>query len=168
MAQSLLTFRSGALYLDAVILEAFLDARSPWHGACRDLFRQAIAPPQPIRLVTATLTIDETVFVLLQELLLRPPYQITRSRSQYLQDHPEIVMQLMTVVDPLVQDVERMISLEAVLPTDITAMRREMVATGTLPRDAIHLAVMRRLGITAIASDDDGFDRYPDITLFKP
>jgi predicted nucleic acid-binding protein len=47
-------------------------------------------------------------------------------------------------------------------------MRREMVATGTLPRDAIHLAVMRRLGITAIASDDDGFDRYTDITLFKP
>ena len=47
-------------------------------------------------------------------------------------------------------------------------MRREMAATGTLPRDAIHLAVMRRLGITAIASDDEGFDRYSDITLFKP
>ena len=74
----------------------------------------------------------------------------------------------MIVVDPLVQDVERMISLEPVLPADISAMRREMVATGILPRDAIHLAVMRRLGITAIASDDDGFDRYTDITLFKP
>jgi predicted nucleic acid-binding protein len=114
------------------------------------------------------LTIDETVFVLLQELLQRPPYQITRSRSQYLQNHPEIVQQLMIGVDPLVQDVERMISLEPVLSTDIKAMRQEMVARGTLPRDAIHLAVMRRLGITAITSDDDGFDRYPDITLFKP
>lgn len=168
MARSLISFQSGALYLDAVILEAFLDQLSPWHASCRELFRRAIAPPQPIRLVTATLTIDETVFVLLQELLLRPPYQIARSRSQYLQDHPEIVQQLMTVVDPLVQDVERMISLEPVLAADIKAMRQEMVATGTLPRDAIHLAVMRRLGITAIASDDDGFDRYTDITLFKP
>ena len=60
------------------------------------------------------------------------------------------------------------ISLEPVLPADIDAMRREMIATGTLPRDAIHLAVMRRLGLTAIASDDDGFDRSADITLFKP
>jgi len=168
MAQALIAFQSGALYLDAVMLEAFIDSLSPWYASCRELFRRAIAPPRPIRLVTATLTIDETVFVLLQELLLRPPYQIARSRSQYLQNHPEIVQQLMTVVDPLVQDVERMISLEPVLPADISAMRREMVATGTLPRDAIHLAVMRRLGITAIASDDDGFDRYPDITLFKP
>src|SRR5438067_4511960 len=168
MAQSLIGFHSGALYLDAVILEAFIDSFSPWHASCRELFRRAIAPPLPIHLVTATLTIDETVFVLLQELLLRPPYQITRSRSQYLQDHPEVVQQLMAVVDPLVKDVERMISLEPVLPADITGMRREMVATGTLPRDAIHLAVMRRLGITAIASDDDGFDRYPGITLFKP
>jgi predicted nucleic acid-binding protein len=50
----------------------------------------------------------------------------------------------------------------------IDEMRREMMATGALPRDAIHLAVMRRLGVRAIASDDDGFDRYPDITLFKP
>ena len=168
MALSLLSFQHGALYLDAVILEAFLDSLSPWHAACRELFRRAITPPHPIRLVTATLTIDETVFVLLQELLTRPPYQIRRSRSQYLQDHPEIVRQLMAVVDPLVQDVERMISLESVLSADITAMRREMVASGTLPRDAIHLAVMRRLGITAIASDDDGFDHYPDVTLFKP
>lgn len=168
MAQSLLTFRSGALYLDAVIIEAFLDSLSPWHAACRDLFHRAITLPRSIQLVTATLTLDETIFVLLQELLLRPPYQVTRSRSQYLQDHPETVQQLMTVVDPLMQAVERMITLEPVLPADMIAMRGEMSATGTLPRDAIHLSVMRRLGVAAIASDDDGFDRHPDITLFKP
>lgn len=105
MAQLLLAFQQGTLYLDAVILEAFLDSLSPWHATCRELFRRAITPPQPIRLVTATLTIDETIFVLLQELLTRPPYQITRSRSPYLQGHPEIVRQLMAVVDPLVQPV---------------------------------------------------------------
>jgi predicted nucleic acid-binding protein len=74
----------------------------------------------------------------------------------------------MASVDYGVQRLLAIVSLEPVLPTDINAMRREMIATGTLPRDAIHLAVMRRLGITAIASDDDGFDRYPDILLFKP
>jgi len=45
-----------------------------------------------------------------------------------------------------------------------------MSATGILPRDAIHLVVMKRLGLTAIASDDEGFDRYQDqgVTLFLP
>jgi len=168
MPQPLLCFQRGTIYLDAMILVAFPDSLSPWHAACRDLVRRALTAPQAIRLVTATLTIDETVFVLLQELLFRPPHQITRSRTQYLQGHAEIVRQLMAVVDPLVHDVERMISLEPVLPDDIAGMRREMVATGLLPRDAIHLAVMRRLGITAIASDGDGFGRCKDITLYKP
>ena len=38
------------------------------------------------------------------------------------------------------------------------------------PAQPIHLAVMKRLGLTAIASDDEGFDRYQDqgMTLFLP
>ena len=47
-------------------------------------------------------------------------------------------------------------------------MRREMRRSGTLPRDSIHLAVMKRLGLTAIASDDEGFDNRPSIDLFMP
>jgi len=168
MAQPLAAFQGTALYLDTMMLVAFVDTASPWHAASQQLFYRAIDLTRPIRLVTATLTIDETVFTLLQELLLRPPYSVPRSRSQYLGAHPEIVRQIMAAVDYAVQRLLAIISLEPVLPTDINAMRREMIATGTLPRDAIHLAVMRRLGITAIASDDDGFDRYTDIILFKP
>ena len=74
----------------------------------------------------------------------------------------------MATVDYWVQNWISVVSLEPVLPEDITAMRQVMLATGLLPRDAIHLSVMRRLGITAIASDDDDFDRYPDIALYKP
>jgi predicted nucleic acid-binding protein len=81
---------------------------------------------------------------------------------------PEIVRALMTAVDYGIQRILAVVSLEPVLPEDIIAMRREMIATGRLPRDAIHLSVMRRLGITAIASDDDDFDGSPDISLFKP
>src|SRR2546425_694503 len=83
----------------------------------------AIELTRPIRLVTATLTIDETVFTLLQELLLRPPYSVSRSRSQYLGAHPEIVRQIMASVDYGVQRLLAIISLEPVLPTDINAMR---------------------------------------------
>jgi predicted nucleic acid-binding protein len=74
----------------------------------------------------------------------------------------------MTSVDYWVQNWLGVVSLEPVLPEDITAMRQAIMATGLLPRDAIHLSVMRRLGITAIASDDDDFGRMKDLTLFKP
>jgi predicted nucleic acid-binding protein len=168
MAQLLASFQGNELYLDAMILAAFVDSALPWHAACRQLLYRAIDPVQPIRLVTSALTFDEAVFVLLQEALPRPPYGITRSRSQYLQAHPEVVRDLMPSVDEAVEGLLTVVSLEPVLPADIAAMRQEMIATGRLPRDAIHLSVMRRLGITAIASDDDDFDGYPDISLFKP
>lgn len=45
---------------------------------------------------------------------------------------------------------------------------RLMANHGLLPRDAIHVAVARRLGITAIVSDDDVFDQIPGIRLYKP
>jgi predicted nucleic acid-binding protein len=47
-------------------------------------------------------------------------------------------------------------------------MRQEMQTSGILPRDAIHLAVMQRLGLTAIASDDEGFEHHQGIDLFMP
>jgi predicted nucleic acid-binding protein len=50
----------------------------------------------------------------------------------------------------------------------IHEMRREMRSSGTLPRDSIHLAVMKRLGLPAIVSDDEGFDQRPSIDLFMP
>lgn len=108
------------------------------------------------------------VFTLLEAFVLRPPYEVVRSRSQYLTAHPEVVRKLMQRIDdPLAAAVE-LVSLEPVLPEDITLMRREMATTGLLPRDAIHVAVMRRLGITAIASDDAAFDRCAGIVRYAP
>ena len=168
MAEPLTAFAGDTLYTDTMILVGFLRPDSPQHPASRQLFERAIDGTRPLRLVTATLTIDEVVFVLLQELLLNPPYSVTRSRSQYLSEHPDVVRELMRVIDPPVQSLGELLAFEPVLPEDIVAMRREMVATGLLPRDALHVAVMRRLGIAAIASDDDAFERCAAITLFKP
>jgi predicted nucleic acid-binding protein len=168
MAQPLAAFQGTTIYLDVMILAGYLDALSPWHAAARDLFRRALDRRRPINLVTATLAVDELVFVLLQELVLRPPFSVARSRSQYLRDHPEVVRQLMAVFDLQVEALLQLVTLEPVTPADLTEMRREMTASGMLPRDAIHLAVARRLGIPAIASDDDGFDGLADLTLFKP
>jgi predicted nucleic acid-binding protein len=168
MAQSLASFQGEAIYLDMVVLVGLIDPLSPWHGSSRAFFQQAVNPQGRLRLVTSALTIDEVVFVFMQELLLRPPYHVGRGRSQYLAAHPEVVQALMAIIDPSLEQLPDVIALEPVLPEDITAMRQEMLASGTLPRDAIHVAVMRRLGITAIASDDEGFEHCAGITVYKP
>jgi len=112
--------------------------------------------------------LDEVLFVLLQEMVARNPYFVTRNRSQYLRDHPEVVKDLMAQLDPLATALCDLVVLEPVMAPDIHQMRQEMRVSGTLPRDAIHLAVMKRLGLTAIASDDEGFDNRQGIVLFMP
>ena len=168
MAHPLAEFRGDAIYLDTTVLVGLVDADSVYHSACAAFFQRAVDPAQPIQLVTATLTLDEVVFVLLQEMVARLPYSIARSRSQYLHDHPEVVRALMVQLNPLVEALFDLVTLEPVTAADIRQMRQEMLATGILPRDAIHLAVMKRLGLVAIASDDEGFDNQQGINLFKP
>jgi predicted nucleic acid-binding protein len=168
MAYPLADFQGEVIYLDTNVLVGLVDAESEYHTACAAFFQRAIDPARPIQLITAALTLDEVAFVLLQEMLVREPYNITRSRSQYLRDHPDVVRVLMEQIDPLVEAICDLVTLESVTAADIDQMRQEMQASGILPRDAIHLAVMKRLGLTAVASDDAGFDNRQDITHFRP
>jgi predicted nucleic acid-binding protein len=168
MSSPLLSFSGAAIYVDAMVLAAYLRPESPWYSASVRFIQRAVDPARPITLVTAALTVDEVIFVLLQEMLLDPPFTVTRSRSQYLSGHPQIVRQLMAAIDGPLQTVLDVIAIEPVLPADIGAMRQEMLASGTLPRDAIHVAVMRRLGLSAVATDDEGFERCAGITVYKP
>jgi predicted nucleic acid-binding protein len=48
--------------------------------------------------------------------------------------------------------------------SDFSRMLENIEAYGLLPRDALHLAVMQRLNLTAIASDDTDFDRVSTMT----
>jgi predicted nucleic acid-binding protein len=168
MAYPLADFQGKVIYLDTNVLVGLVDAESEYHAACAAFFQRVIDPARPLQLITATLTLDEVTFVLLQEMLAREPYHITRSRSQYLRDHPDVVRVLMEQIAPLVEAICDLVTLESVTAADIGQMRQEMQASGSLPRDAIHLAVMKRLGLTAVASDDAGFDNRQDITLFQP
>ena len=101
MAHPLADFQGDAIYVDTNVLVGLVDANSVYHPACAPFFQRAVAPTRPIQLFTATLTLDEVVFVLLQELVARDPYRIVRNRSQYLRDHPNVVRALMEQVDPL-------------------------------------------------------------------
>jgi hypothetical protein len=168
MPEPLSAFQGNLLYLDAMILVGYVDGDSPWHTAARQVFRRRLPPERSVRLVTASLTVDEAVYILLEESLLRPPHNVARNRGSYLRRHPEVVAQIMTALEVPIEEMLRLVTLESVKPEDISAMSQEMLAAGLLPRDAIHVAVMRRLGITAIASDDDDFERCQGIHVFKP
>jgi predicted nucleic acid-binding protein len=167
-SRPLALFDGPALYVDTMLLVGQVDALSRFRPAAEALFGRTARSTDAPRLVTATLTIDEAVFSLMQDLLLRPPYGIVRSRSQYLTAHAEVVRELMERIDGPIAAAVELLALEPVLPVDIARMRHEMAATGLLPRDAIHVAVMRRLGITAIASDDPAFDRCAGLVRYAP
>ena len=47
--------------------------------------------------------------------------------------------------------------------TDLDSMLRNIRAFSLLPRDALHVAIIQRLGLPAIASDDTDFDRVHGI-----
>ena len=51
------------------------------------------------------------------------------------------------------------IILVGVEPSDFEAMLENITRFALLPRDAVHVTLMQRLGISAIASDDADFDR---------
>ena len=161
-------FAGDAIYVDAMILIGLIDAGSPWHPAARALFARALEPVRPLRLATATLTFDEVLFVLLQEQVARPPYGVVRNRSRYLADHPEVVRRLVPAIEAPLQGLLDLLALEPVLASDVAALPAGMTASGLLPRDAIHIVVMRRLGLTALASDDAAFDRCPGVRRFAP
>jgi len=156
------------LYLDAMVLVAFIDRLAIGHESAARLLARASEPETRVQLVTATLTIDEVAFVLLEELVTREPFGVPRARSQYLGAHPEAVQRLATSIDEPLRAVLQLISVEPVVASDVSEMIREMGSTGLLPRDALHVSVMRRLGITALVSADQAFDRCADITRFAP
>lgn len=50
--------------------------------------------------------------------------------------------------------------------TDFDRMMGNIRTFSLLPRDALHLAIIQRLGLAAIASDDRDFDRVEGITRY--
>jgi predicted nucleic acid-binding protein len=51
-------------------------------------------------------------------------------------------------------------------PSDLDVMDEAMQRYHLLPRDALHLAAMRKCGCLQIVSNDSDFDRVPDIRRY--
>lgn len=118
-------------------------------------------------ILTASLTIDEITFVALKAEL-EKEYNITSSQVFYLKKHPDVVKILASRVNAILENIFQLSTIIEVNETDIKLMGKYMEDFGLLPRDAIHLAVAHRLGISCFASNDKDFDEISEIVRYAP
>jgi len=118
-------------------------------------------------LLTSSLTIDEIAFVALK-VKLEEKYKVTKGHARYLKQHPEVVKALAPEIREVLDNVRRLCTIVEVDESDVERMQEYMISFGLLPRDAIHLAVAHRMGLTCIASSDKDFDRVNWLSRYEP
>lgn len=88
--------------------------------------------------------------------------------TKQLQESPEIVRRLTSYW----AEIERLLSFNLLfLSVDeaiVRAAQSVRTAAGLLNNDSIVVSCMKRFGIAYLASNDQGFDRVPDIFVFRP
>lgn len=165
MPKHLDEFTEGRIYVEANIFlfTALADAKyGP--SALRFLER---ASTDEIELLTSTLTLDEVSFVALKAKL-EEKHAVMRNQVLYLKRNPEVVKALASDINQIVEHVVGLATLVEVNASDVEQMRQYVKEFGLLPRDAIHLGVAHRLGLTCMASSDSDFDRVPWLTRYAP
>jgi predicted nucleic acid-binding protein len=121
------------IFLDSNVPMYLIGAEHPNKAAARRLLERAVVDNEP-------LTTDVEV---LQELLHR---YLAIDRHDAIGPAWEAIVGLVDVIHPIEQE-------------DVERARRLIAAAHALsPRDALHVAVMQRHGITRILSFDGGFD----------
>ena len=108
---------------------------------------------------TSILTMDELFYRLLlarvKDVYRRNPLDVLR------EDARGAIAECGAEIEAALRKLVRLphLQLAAVLGDDFTQMLGNISAFGLLPRDALHVAVMQRLGLSEIATDDADFDR---------
>jgi hypothetical protein len=110
---------------------------------------------------TSILTMDELFYRLLlariKDVYKRNPLDVLR------EDTSGAIAKCGAEIEAALRRLVRLphLQLTAVLEDDFPQMLINITAFGLLPRDALHVAVMQRLGLNEIATDDADFDRVP-------
>ncbi|MGB9776703.1 MAG: type II toxin-antitoxin system VapC family toxin [Anaerolineae bacterium] len=158
------------IFIDANIFlfHAFDD---PDYGDAATDFLTAVEEGR-IRGVTSPLVLDEVFFkIMVQEAAAELAKPTIWNIRKALKD-PAFAHRVNGPVRKYKSYLENLI----LLGLDVPEMRASLmfaavdisVDTGLFITDASHVALMRDLGITHIASDDDDFASIPDLTLWKP
>lgn len=147
----------GQVYCDVNVFYSFLRSDPLHRITVRTFFKRMISGAVEVYLTP--LVIDELFYRLL----------LAEVRESYQQNPLDILRtRLPEALASCSGDIRRALSRVIKLPhlhvvsveaTDLTDMFDNISAYSLLPRDALHLAVLQRLRLTNLATDDRDFDR---------
>jgi predicted nucleic acid-binding protein len=155
----------GLLYWDASFLVHATYPAGRYHQACYG-FLERLGSTEDTLSCISTLALDEAIFTLIR-LKVIEDYPDQGFWALYRKDPKAILPylgELRTLVDRL--SVDPRIRLVGTEREDMLAALDVMDDYACLPRDAMHLAVMSRLGIDSIVTTDDDFLPVNGLALF--
>lgn len=115
---------------------------------------------------TASLTFDELAYRLLLGLI-RDKYSKS-PLDRLRQAQTAMIDEFYALIEPQLSTLQHFpnFTIVPVTTVDLSAMHRNVRQFHLLPRDALHLSVMQRVGCTNLISEDSDFDEVNDIRRF--
>lgn len=154
------------LFIDTNILLYAVSEHPRYGGWCQELLDRVKAGD--IKGEISVIVLNELVHKLVigevaQKEGIRP-FQAVR----YIKEHPEVLEDLEAY--EVVEEVEREYNLTVVEVTgdDLSLAWKFMKEYRLLSNDALHLAVMKKRGVTEMATSDPDFDGVEGIRVWKP
>lgn len=165
MSQPLSNFRGDSVYLDTMIFYTVLRASNK---SAHLLLKQVEAGIY--QAYTMALTFDELAYRMLLALI-RDKYG--KSPQDHLrQNQAGVITEFYPQIERLLHQLLLLPNLTVINVTsaDLGAMHRNCLVYHLLPRDALHLAAMQKVGCTNIVSLDSDFDQVLGIQryVFEP
>jgi predicted nucleic acid-binding protein len=155
-------FESGMIYIDVNIFYMYLRTDEAHRTTLLNFFRKVIAGK--IQAYTSVLVMDELFYRLLLGLIKdahgsNPLDVLRQQRTELITTHAPIIENALRKLIRLPN-----LHLVGIEGDNFYQMLDNINDYAIMPRDALHFAVMQRLELLDIASDDTDFDRLPEIT----
>jgi len=155
-------FENGMIYIDVNIFYMYLRKDAAHLLTLQNFFRQVIAGK--VQAYTSVLVMDELFYRLLLGLIKDAhgsnPLNVLRQQGA------EVIATYAPTIENALRKLFQLphLHLVGIESDDFHQMLTNITDYAIMPRDSLHLAVMQRLGLFNIASDDADFDRVPGIT----
>lgn len=153
---------TGSIYVDTNVLYMYLRADPDHLGTIKAFLKQVVEGQ--IEVFVGVPVLDELYYRLLlariRDTINGNPLDVLRS------DVPGAIEKHGTLVDTAMRKLVALpnITVVGVETRDFERMLENISAFSLLPRDALHIAVVQRLGLQMIATDDRDFDRVEEIS----
>jgi predicted nucleic acid-binding protein len=153
--------RHGSVYVDTNILYMYLRVDPAYLSVIKAFLGRIVGGE--IEAFVSIPVLDELFYRLLlarvKEETDRNPLTVLRERqAETIETHSDVIVGSLRKLTMLPH-----MNLVGVDATDFSRMLENIQSFSLLPRDALHVAIVQRLGLHGIASDDTDFDRVKGI-----